>query len=707
MGDKPYLYLIEYLELCLAISNEESIDSSFTRFIAIVTSLKSLDPNYSSKNHVRKFLRALPLKWRAKVAAIKEDKDLATLPLDELIGNLSDSQDGSDKDIYEEEEAKAFNLMARNFRKFFRKGNRFRHKNQFGNGGNRFGKGRGNSFGNKGGKISKQKRSCYNCGIEGYFSSECRKLKENKAFVGGAWSDSEYGDEHQNNATCLIAIDSEEFEVKKLVNDKEVIKPCQKCVELTQEVNSLNSNVSELQNEALSFSKFKESSIALDDMLSRQKLSQDKEGLGFSKNDIITSASPNKPIVFVKESQKKLCQKVLLNLQYLKLTLQTPEIMDSGCTKHMTGNGRLFTSYKAYDGGLIVSGSNLKGKVVGGGNITHDSIIITNVEHVSGLAFNLISVGSQGNANNRTKNEVSTSMVLELLHLDLFGPSPIKSYRGNFYTLMIVDDHSNYTWVVFAESKDDVLEKFKILCKTLENLHDCSIVSIVTNHCSEYDKLQFGSFCEQHGMSYNLSGPFTSQSSDIVETTHRKLRKTSLAILDAQSIPQKFWCHALDTTTYIFNSVYIRTFINKTPYEILRNRKPSLEYFRVFSCKVFILNTKVHLTKFNSKSYECVFLGYSQTSKAYIVLNKETIRIEESHNVTFDESFPEPKSSPSVEDDKIDETIVQNLNGSSSLQVNVSDEGYPKILKEARGHPIEQVIGELNERTLRSKSKQA
>ncbi|GJT70004.1 hypothetical protein Tco_1029290 [Tanacetum coccineum] len=84
--------------------------------------------------------------------------------------------------------------------------------------------------------------------------------------------------------------------------------------------------------------------------------------------------------------------------------------------------------------------------------------------------------------------------------------------------------------------------------------------------------------------------------------------------------------------------------------------------------------------------------GYSQTSKAYIVLNKETMRIEESLNVTFDESLPEPKSSSSVEDDRINEPIVQDLNGSSSLQVNVSDEGYHKSVKEAKGHLIEQVI---------------
>nr|GEY84960.1 UBN2 domain-containing protein [Tanacetum cinerariifolium] len=71
-----------------SISNEEPIDSGLTRFNDIVTSLKSLDPNNSSKNHVIKFLRASPLKWSAKVTAIEEAKDLATLPLDELIGNL-------------------------------------------------------------------------------------------------------------------------------------------------------------------------------------------------------------------------------------------------------------------------------------------------------------------------------------------------------------------------------------------------------------------------------------------------------------------------------------------------------------------------------------------------------------------------------------------------------------------------------------------
>ncbi|GKC58824.1 hypothetical protein Tco_1086422 [Tanacetum coccineum] len=70
------------------ISEDESIDSAFARFNTIITSLKALDEGYSSKNYVRKFLRALHPKWRAKVTAIEESKDLTSLSLDELIGNL-------------------------------------------------------------------------------------------------------------------------------------------------------------------------------------------------------------------------------------------------------------------------------------------------------------------------------------------------------------------------------------------------------------------------------------------------------------------------------------------------------------------------------------------------------------------------------------------------------------------------------------------
>ncbi|GKC70627.1 hypothetical protein Tco_1116510, partial [Tanacetum coccineum] len=63
-------------------------DSAFARFNTIITSLEALDEGYSSKNYVRKFLRALHPKWKAKVTVIEESKDLTSLSLDEVIGNL-------------------------------------------------------------------------------------------------------------------------------------------------------------------------------------------------------------------------------------------------------------------------------------------------------------------------------------------------------------------------------------------------------------------------------------------------------------------------------------------------------------------------------------------------------------------------------------------------------------------------------------------
>ncbi|GJT17032.1 hypothetical protein Tco_0875738 [Tanacetum coccineum] len=77
---------------------DESIDSAFTIFNTIITSLKALDEGYSSKNYIRKFLRALHPKWRAEVTEIEESKDLTSLSLDELIGNLKVHEMISKKD---------------------------------------------------------------------------------------------------------------------------------------------------------------------------------------------------------------------------------------------------------------------------------------------------------------------------------------------------------------------------------------------------------------------------------------------------------------------------------------------------------------------------------------------------------------------------------------------------------------------------------
>ncbi|GJT05423.1 hypothetical protein Tco_0839885 [Tanacetum coccineum] len=99
------------------ILKEESIDSGFARFNTIITSLKALDEGFSGKNYVRKFLRALHPKWRAKVMTIEESKDLSSLALDELIDNLKVHEVVMEKDskIYrvKKERVKSIALKAK------------------------------------------------------------------------------------------------------------------------------------------------------------------------------------------------------------------------------------------------------------------------------------------------------------------------------------------------------------------------------------------------------------------------------------------------------------------------------------------------------------------------------------------------------------------------------------------------------------------
>ncbi|GJX93829.1 retrovirus-related pol polyprotein from transposon TNT 1-94 [Tanacetum coccineum] len=204
-----------------------------------------------------------------------------------------------------------------------------------------------------------------------------------------------------------------------------------------------------------------------------------------------------------------------------------------------------------------------------------------------------------------------------------------------------------------------------------------------------------------------LPAPCTPQSNGVVERKNRTLQEMSRTMLNEQSLPQKFWCNAVDTSTYILNRILIRAILGKTPYELLRGRKPTLDYFRVFGSKCFILNTKDYLTKFDPKSYEGVFLGYSQNSKAYIILNKHTRKVEESLNVTFDETPPPSKTSPLVDDD-LDEEEAIKVTEKKNLENDIVDETLEideiVNIKESRNHPLENVIGNLNQRTLRSQA---
>ncbi|GJT43787.1 retrovirus-related pol polyprotein from transposon TNT 1-94 [Tanacetum coccineum] len=566
-------------------------------------------------------------------------------------------------------EDEEYAMAVRDFKKFFKRKGRFVRQTR--NDKKTFQRSRDD-------KNGKSDRKCFRCGDPNHLIGECPKPpkdKNQRAFVGGSWSDSgEEDDEKVKNKTCLVAHASSEVcsessyfsdensSIDDLALDNEYDKLCKMSLkiitknkrlkatrnslenelrELKDKLSTLEKNKGvdldcakchtlkieneKLKEESTRLNKFEKSTHCLNEMLSNQKPSGDKLGLGF--NSFEASSSGTKEIKFVKAQKKvssdggpinmggplsdQVAPKIIMGpppatpgsektmtfqksilgprpkhiivnkvkiliasdnevkqfykplskpgVGFLKPNFRsktppprrvnnnysrpkTPQpkrhvgrqnqphgfpiclgvdlepdewIKDSGCSKHMTGNRKLFSTYKAYNGGNVIFGSNLRGNIIGKGQICDNKCRVTFSEHDSEITkdgkvigrgirkkglyvmklgnkpkdqiclatidenstlwhrrlghanMRLIQslaskelvrnlpklkfdqhfcdackMGKQAHVSHKAKNIVSTTRCLELLHMDLFGPSAVRSYGGNRYTLVIVDDYS-------------------------------------------------------------------------------------------------------------------------------------------------------------------------------------------------------------------------------------------------------------------------
>jgi hypothetical protein len=86
------------------------------------------------------------------------------------------------------------------------------------------------------------------------------------------------------------------------------------------------------------------------------------------------------------------------------------------------------------------------------------------------------------------KSQMSTHRPLELLHMDLFGPTSFVSIGGNFYCLVFVDGYSRFTWVYFLQNKSNVFETFKSFSILAQNQFDFDIKKVRSDNGSELKK---------------------------------------------------------------------------------------------------------------------------------------------------------------------------------------------------------------------------
>ncbi|GKA97970.1 putative ribonuclease H-like domain-containing protein [Tanacetum coccineum] len=248
--------------------------------------------------------------------------------------------------------------------------------------------------------------------------------------------------------------------------------------------------------------------------------------------------------------------------------------------------------------------------------------------------------GKQHKASCKTKTVSSISQPLQMLHMDLFGPTFVKSLMKKVYCLVVRDDYNRFSWVFFLATNDETSEILKTFITGIENLIDLKVKVIRCDNGTEFKNKVMNQFCEMKGIKREFSIARTPQQNGVAERKNRTLIEAARTMLADLKLPTTFWAKAINTGCYVQNRVLVIKPPNKTPYELILGRKPALSFMRPFGCPVTILNTLDHLGKFDGKADKGFFVGYSTNIKAYRVFNSRTRILEENLHVRFSEETP-------------------------------------------------------------------
>ena len=129
------------------------------------------------------------------------------------------------------------------------------------------------------------------------------------------------------------------------------------------------------------------------------------------------------------------------------------------------------------------------------------------------------------------KNIISTFKPLELLHMDLFGPTRTSSLGGKRYDFIIIDDFLYFTWILFLASKKEAFSAFSKFCRKVSNEKDLSIVSIRSDHGTEFENKEFKKFCDEKDIDHNFSAPRILQQNRVVERKNRTIEEMAHTML--------------------------------------------------------------------------------------------------------------------------------------------------------------------------------
>ena len=313
----------------------------------------------------------------------------------------------------------------------------------------------------------------------------------------------------------------------------------------------------------------------------------------------------------------------------------------------------------------------------------------------------------KGHRDSFPKHSMSrTNRVLEIVHSDVVGPLEIPSIGGSRYFITFIDDYSKWTVVYMMRKKSDALgcfikyhrhaekhvgEKIKSFnIHTYETNDSLSIdhrdvfklKTLRSDNGGEYLSRAFSNYLDSHGISHQLTVPYSPQQNGVAERMNRTLMNHTRSILISQKVEKKFWAEALSTVVYIRNRVTAQSLgPNLTPHHLWNDQAPNISHLRIFGSKCWYVLPKTKIKKLDARAREAMMVGYASNSKGYKLwdANKEKFII--SRDVTFDETIESTHS-------EIFETSSSSSSETES-QRSETDDGISKFERSQEKEDIE------------------
>jgi transposase InsO family protein len=209
--------------------------------------------------------------------------------------------------------------------------------------------------------------------------------------------------------------------------------------------------------------------------------------------------------------------------------------------------------------------------------------------------------------------------------MDLFGPVAYISIDGKKYGLVIVDNYSRFTWVLFLHDKSLVQDTFKKFAKRAQIEFETNIKKVRSDNGTEFKNTNTEEFLDEESIGHEFSIPYTPQQNRIVERKNRTLIEAARMMLDEYKVSNQIWAKVINTACHAINRLYLHKILNKATFELLLGKSLTCLTLEFLEVSALFLTRSPKTLSLHLKLMNVSFLVMSQILMAIVSSTKPPV----------------------------------------------------------------------------------